>query len=149
MANPRMARDAREAFLAETHVGLFAVAEAGRGPCAVPVWYQYTPGGPVRITMGAHSKKCELLKMAGRATLCAQQEALPSKYVTVEGPVAVVDGDLAATQREMAVRYLGAKLADKYLAAYAGGLAHEVIVELHPERWWSVDFSLVTLSKPA
>jgi len=141
MSIPTMKREAREAFLADVHVGLFAVAEPGRGPCAVPVWYQYAPGGVVRMTMGASTLKVGLLRAAGRASLCVQQEALPSKYVSVEGPIRVVEGDLAALQREVAVRYLGEKLATRYLAAGATELAKEQIVELVPERWWSRDFS--------
>ena len=146
MANPTMGREAREAFLAEPHIGVFAVAEAGRGPCAVPVWYKYTPGGVVLMTMGPASRKIKLLREAGRASLCAQQENLPSKYVSIEGPAALVEADLAALQREIAVRYLGPKLAEKYLRAVAAELANEVVVELRPERWWSVDFSQLKLT---
>jgi nitroimidazol reductase NimA-like FMN-containing flavoprotein (pyridoxamine 5'-phosphate oxidase superfamily) len=140
-----MSRDEREAFLAGTHVGVFAVAEAGRGPCAVPVWYRYAPGGPVHITMGPDSRKVRLLREAGRASLCAQQEALPSKYVSVEGPVEVVQGDVAAAQREIALRYLGPKLGARYLESLADMLTHEVLVVLRPERWWSIDFSRMSL----
>lgn len=140
-----MSRDEREAFLAGTHIGVFAVAEAGRGPCAVPVWYRYAPGGPLHITMHPDSRKARLLREAGRASLCAQQEALPSKYVSVEGPVEIVSGDLAAEQREMALRYLGPKLGERYLASLASPLANEVLVLLRPERWWSIDFSRMTL----
>ena len=143
MANPTMSREAREAFLAEPHIGVLAVAETGRGPCAVPVWYKYSPGGVVLMTIGPESRKMGLLRAAGRASLCAQQEALPSKYVSIEGPVTVVDADLPGLQREIATRYLGPKLAEKYLRSGAAALASEVVIELRPERWWSVDFSSV------
>ena len=43
-----MTRSECQAFLAEVHVGILAVAEPGRGPIASPVWYGYTPGGPIR-----------------------------------------------------------------------------------------------------
>ena len=36
-----MSRSEREAFLTEVHVGIIAIAEQGRGPLAVPVWYAY------------------------------------------------------------------------------------------------------------
>jgi nitroimidazol reductase NimA-like FMN-containing flavoprotein (pyridoxamine 5'-phosphate oxidase superfamily) len=143
--NPTMTRAEREAFLADVHVGVLSVAEAGHGPCTVPVWYRYTPGDLVRITAGRDSRKIELLRTQGRASLCVQQEALPNKYVSVEGPVEVLETDVAIDQREIAVRYLGPKLAERYLASMAPGLATEVLIMLRPERWWSVDFSQLKL----
>jgi hypothetical protein len=131
--------------LADVHVGVLSVAEAGHGPCTVPVWYRYAPGDVVRITAGRDSRKIELLRTQGRASLCVQQEALPNKYVSVEGPVEVLETDVAIDQREIAVRYLGPKLAERYLASMAPGLATEVLIMLRPERWWSVDFSQLKL----
>jgi nitroimidazol reductase NimA-like FMN-containing flavoprotein (pyridoxamine 5'-phosphate oxidase superfamily) len=139
--NPTMTRSAREAFLAETHVGVLAVAETGRGPCAVPVWYRYTPGDVVRITIPPTSRKAGLLREAARASLCVQVETLPYKYVSVEGPVEVIATEVAADQREMAERYLGPRMGGQYLKAMAGALRDEMLVVLRPERWWSVDFS--------
>lgn len=135
----------REAFLADVHVGVLSVAEAGRGPCTVPVWYRYAPGDVVRITAPRESRKIQLLRAAGRASLCVQQEALPNKYVSVEGPVEIAEVDVEEDQRVIAVRYLGAKLAERYLKSMAAGLATEVLLTLRPERWWSVDFSQLTL----
>ena len=37
-----MTRAEREAFLAALHVGIISIAETGRGPLAVPIWYAYT-----------------------------------------------------------------------------------------------------------
>ena len=39
-----MSRAEREAFLADVHVGLLGVAESGRGPLVVPIWYAYENG---------------------------------------------------------------------------------------------------------
>jgi PPOX class probable F420-dependent enzyme len=141
-----MSRAEREAFLAGTHVGVLAVGEPGRGPLAVPVWYRYEPGDVVRITVPAGSRKVALLRAAGRASLCAQTETLPYRYVSVEGPVEVLDAEVEGDQREMAIRYLGAKLGARYLTATAKDRAHEVLVLLRPKRWWSVDFSRMPLS---
>jgi uncharacterized protein len=141
MANPTMSRAEREAFLADTHVGVLSVAEPGRGPLSVPVWYQYTPGDAVRVTVPGASRKVPLLRAAGRASLCVQRETVPYGYVTVEGPVEVLATDVEADQREMAERYLGPKLGARYLAATAADRQREVLVLLRPARWWSVDFS--------
>ena len=44
-----MTRDEREQFLAGVHVGVLSVASVdGGAPLAVPVWYVYQPGGPVK-----------------------------------------------------------------------------------------------------
>ena len=39
-----MTGEEREAFLADVHVGVLAIDEPGRGPLALPVWYQYDDG---------------------------------------------------------------------------------------------------------
>ena len=144
MPNPTMSADEREAFLADTHVGVFSVSDPGRGPCTVPVWYSYAPGEPIRITMAPQSRKAKLLRAVGRASLCVQREALPYKYVSVEGSIEIVEADLRALQREIAERYLGPSLAARYVAKFSE-LRDEVLVLLRPERWWSVDFSRVSL----
>ena len=145
MGNPTMSRSEREAFLAGTHVGVLAVGEPGRGPLAVPVWYRYEPGDAVRITVPGGSRKVGLLRAAGRASLCVQTETLPYQYVSVEGPVEVLDAEVESDQREMAIRYLGQKLGERYLKATAADRGNEVLVLLRPKRWWSVDFSRLAL----
>lgn len=36
-----MTKRERETFLADVHVGIISIAEQGRGPLTVPVWYAY------------------------------------------------------------------------------------------------------------
>lgn len=145
MANPTMSRPEREAFLAASHVGVFSVDEPGRGPCTTPVWYRYAPGEPIRITASPTSRKVGLLRSTGRASLCAQVESLPYRYVTVEGPVEIVETDVRSEQQEIAERYLGQRLAERYLRANAEQLSREILLLLHPEHWRSVDFSKLRL----
>ena len=45
MADFRMSKDEREAFLADVHVGVLIVERADSAPLASPVWYRYRPGG--------------------------------------------------------------------------------------------------------
>ena len=142
MANYAMTRGEREAFLADTHVAMLAVDDSGRGPFLVPVWYWYRPGGEVHVVTGGASRKVALLRKAGRASLCVQTETPPYKYVTVEGPATVVGRpDHERDVRAVAIRYLGPKMGEMYLAATA--VEHEVavLVRLMPERWQSVDFT--------
>jgi len=136
-----MSRSEREAFLAETHVAIVSIAEPDRGPLAVPVWYRYAPGGEVRFATAETSRKARLLRRAGRASLCVQTETAPYLYVSVEGPTTIEPVDFERDIREMALRYLGPRLGEAYLATtYPEGRSSELIVRLRPERWWSADF---------
>jgi PPOX class probable F420-dependent enzyme len=142
---PRMSfalsRKDREAFLAGTHVAVVSVTEAGRGPLTVPVWYRYQPGGEVRIITSGATRKIGLLRAAGRMSLCVQDEAPPFRYVSVEGPVTIEKPGSDADVREMAHRYAGKPAGDRYLDLTKDERAHEVVICLRPERWYSADFS--------
>jgi len=137
-----MTRSERDAFLAGTHVAIVSIAEEGRGPLTVPVWYSYEPGGEIRFATGPTSRKAALLRRAGRAGLCVQTETAPYQYVTVEGPVVVDPAvDFARDIRAMALRYLGQRSGAAYLATnYPDGTSGEVLVRLRPERWGTADF---------
>lgn len=139
-----MNKEERERFLAEVHVGVFAVAEEGRGPLAVPVWYAYEPGGEIAIWTGARSRKARLLEAAGRFTFCVQDENPPYRYVSVEGAVSSVEpASIAGDVRPLAYRYLGPEVAEPYLASIGGaeGVAGDVVIRMRPERWYSANFS--------
>ncbi|UCC51533.1 MAG: pyridoxamine 5'-phosphate oxidase family protein [Anaerolineaceae bacterium] len=139
-----MSKSEREQFLAGLHVGVFSVAEEGRGPLTVPVWYAYEPGGEVAIWIGAESRKAQLLQVAERFTLCVQDEQPPYRYVSVEGPVSsVAPVNLEEDVRPLAQRYLGPEAAEPYLASLGGpaGVANDILVRMRPQRWYSADFS--------
>jgi PPOX class probable F420-dependent enzyme len=133
-----MTRAERETFLAETRVGILAVQQPGHGPLAVPVWYEYAPGGAVRVVTGPDSEKARLLRAAGRASLTVQAETPPYQYVYVEGPVTLGEPDPERDIRATALRYLGEQMGQAYLTMTADQPA--VLIELRPERWRSVDF---------
>lgn len=135
-----MTETEREAFLAGPHVGVLAIERADGPPLAVPVWYGYEPGGSVEVLTSASSLKARLVRAAGRATLCAQQESLPYKYVSVEGPasITVLGGDAHAAVEAMAIRYLGEELGRAYAAD--GVADDEVRITITPERWRTVDY---------
>jgi PPOX class probable F420-dependent enzyme len=139
-----MTKQEREAFLADVHVGVISIAEPGRGPLTVPVWYSYDPGGELRVVTARTSRKGRLLARAGRFSLCAQTEAAPYKYVSVEGPiVAIEDADLERDLRPLARRYLGAQTGDRYVerARRESEQDENVLVRMRPERWLTVDFA--------
>jgi len=139
-----MTKKEREAFLADVHVAIISIADGERGPLAVPIWYDYEPGGEAWILTDRGSRKGKLLEAAGRFSLCVQTEAPPYKYVSIEGSiVAIEDYDVEKHLRPMARRYLGEQLGDSYVEQTAsdpesgGG----VLVRLRPEQWLTVDYS--------
>lgn len=134
-----MSRAEREAFLADVHVGvLTVVVSESSGPLATPVWYSYSPGGLVSVSTGATSQKVRAITAAGRCSLCAQDEAPPFKYVTIEGPAIVQPAELAE-RVAIARRYLGSEGGDAFIAATPG--ADEVMIRITPEHWRTADFS--------
>jgi nitroimidazol reductase NimA-like FMN-containing flavoprotein (pyridoxamine 5'-phosphate oxidase superfamily) len=140
----RMSREEREAFLADVHVGVLCLEEGGRGPLGVPIWYAYTPGGELWFVTERGSRKGRLLERAGRVSLCAQTEAPPYKYVSVEGPIVAIEkSDVEKHERPLAHRYLGRKGGDAYIAQTGGAdaRADSILVRVRPERWLTVDYS--------
>jgi len=136
----------REQFLAGLHVGVLSVAvkgdgEAGggRGPLAVPVWYDYQTGGQVSVITGRSSRKGRAIRAAGRMSLCAQDESPPYRYVSVEGPVVVEELD-PAERLAMARRYLGSEGGDQYVASNPDPDREGVMFRMRPEHWVSGDF---------
>jgi PPOX class probable F420-dependent enzyme len=134
-----MSRAEREAFLAEVHVGVIAVAAGpGRGPLVTPVWYSYQPGGLVSVTTGGSTNKARAIGAAGRFSLCVQDEAPPYKYVTVEGPAVIEPADLAE-RSAIARRYLGPQGGDQFIASNPS--VDDVMIRMTPEHWQAADFS--------
>lgn len=133
----------RQAFLAGVHVGVLSIPADGRGPLTCPVWYRYDEGGDVVIVTPTESRKAALLAEGVRVSLCAQDEELPPKYVTVEGPVvSVTPADVDLDIRPVAARYLGDELGNAYIdSTRAEDPRDEVVVVIRPERWLSADFA--------
>ncbi len=135
-----MSRAEREAFLAETHVAIVSIAEPGRGPLTVPVWYRYEAGGAVHFVTGARSRKARLIENAGRIGLCVQSETPPYRYVSLEGPVQIGTPDRERDVRQTAIRYLGQQMGEMYFATLAADPEPTILVTLTPERWYTVDY---------
>jgi len=132
----------REAFLAGVHVGVISIMEPGRGPLTVPIWYAYEPGGDLRVVTDRDSRKGRLLSVGSRLSLCAQSEAPPYRYVSVEGPVVSLEpAQPERDLRPLARRYLGQELGDQYVAATRSETGGSCVVRIRPERWLSVDYA--------
>ncbi|MEX0781956.1 MAG: pyridoxamine 5'-phosphate oxidase family protein [Dehalococcoidia bacterium] len=136
-----MSREEREAFLAGVHVGVVSIEDPGRGPLTAPLWYAYEDGEVVFV-IDKESRKGRLLAEGSRISLCAQTEAPPYKYVSVEGPVTLGRPDFQRHIRDIAHRYLGTAEGDSYLGGTAGeaALDGQWLVRMKPERWLTVDY---------
>lgn len=134
--------DERERFLAEKHVAVLSVADPGgqRPPASVPIWYDYVPGGLIRINTGAGSRKVRLMQQAGAVTLVVQREEPPYQYVVVE--CAVVETTSPApreVREEIAIRYLGEEDGRAFVDSLEGQTS--VLFHLRPDRWITADYS--------
>ena len=138
-----MIKQERETFLADVHIGIISIAEEGRGPPTVPIWYSYDAGGELRIMTGGESRKGRLLARAGKFSLCVQTETPPYKYVSVEGAITSSEAaDIERDLRPLARRYLGKEGGDRYVEETRNLPTHidNVLIRMRPERWLSTDY---------
>lgn len=131
----------RQEFLAAKHVGVLSVAATGgRPPASVPIWYDYTPGGNIRIMTGPSSRKARLIERSGVVTLVVQREEPPYQYVVVEGAVVDTTNPAPAdVQEAIAIRYLGEEGGRAFVRSMEG--AEEALFTIRPDRWLSADFT--------
>jgi uncharacterized protein len=130
----------RQEFLAAKHVAVLSVAADGRPPASVPMWYDYTPGGNIRVNTGASSRKAKLIERAGAVTLVVQHEEPPYKYVVVEGTVVDITKPTPLDVREaVAIRYLGDEGGRAFVKSLEG--QESVLFTIRPDRWITADFS--------
>lgn len=134
----RMTQSEKQSFLADLHVGVLAIPRGDAGPLTVPVWYDYRPGDALWFLTGPDSRKGRLLAPGVRVSLCAQTEAPPYRYVSVEGPVISIEPAGEDQLLPMAVRYLGEAAGRGYVESTRGEAT--VLVRVEPERWLAVDY---------
>ena len=131
-------------FLRDPRPAILSIPRDGKGPLSSPVWFDFEPGGDFWVLMQSDSRKGKLIQVGTCVSLCAQQEAKPYKYVSVEGPVLAIkiyglDTDLLA----MASRYLGEPGGAQYVETMRDKFAqgNGIKVTIKPERWLSLDYS--------
>jgi PPOX class probable F420-dependent enzyme len=130
----------RQKFLAAKHVGVLSVAADDRPPATVPIWYDYTPDGNIRISTGASSRKAKLIERAGAVTLVVQREEPPYQYVVVEGTVVDTTKPTPLDVREaIAIRYLGEEGGRAFVRSLEG--QDSVLFTIRPDRWITADFT--------
>ena len=133
--------DERRRFLEDKRVGVLSVAaDNGRPPASVPIWYDYTPDGHIRVNTGTASRKTRLIEQAGAVTLVVQREEPPYQYVVVEGTVVDTTTPAPADVREaVAIRYLGEEGGRAFVESM--GDIPNTLFTVRPDRWLTADFS--------
>lgn len=135
-----LAVEERQAFLAEPHVAALAVNDvAGRGPLTVPIWYQYAPGEDIWIVTTAGSRKARRIAAAGRFSLMVERVRPTVRYVSVEGPVVMIEPGGEAEHLELAMRYLPEEKARAHVAMAVENFGPQEVIHLRPEHWLSAD----------
>ncbi len=122
----------REAFVQRPLPATIATVDAKGRAHAVPVIYLYEDGKFLVITE-RHSPKVRNAAQTGRATLCIDDRPA-FRYVTVEGPVAVMDPLDYETRLRLHTHYRGPEAALK--ATADGGHERMVALVITPERWY-------------
>jgi Pyridoxamine 5'-phosphate oxidase len=112
---------------------VLTVEAPDRAPIASPLWYTVEPDGAITFSVGAASQKTRLLRAARRATLCAQSEEPPYRYVSVSGAIDDLGPASDEARRERAHRYLGAELGEAYHLSTRE--EPDMTFALRPERW--------------
>lgn len=138
-----MTAQEREAYLADVHVAVLCVADdLGRAPLAVPIWYDYRPGGEISLITGRGSRKTALIRAAGRVTVSVQSADMPYRYASAEGPVTAIEESVTVEQRwELARRYLGPEGADAYIESTRGDTGQMLRILMRPEHWLTRDYT--------
>jgi uncharacterized protein len=131
----------RQEFLAAKRVAVLSVAASdGRPPASVPIWYDYTPDGNIRVNTGASSRKAKLIERAGVVTLAVQREEPPYQYVVVEGTVVETTTPAPLDVREaIAIRYLGEEGGRAFVRSMHS--QDSALFTIRPDRWITADFS--------
>ena len=130
-----LSRYNREQFLAEPHIAALSVmADSGRGPFTLPIWYHYSPGGEAWILTEAESKKARLIQEAARFSLMVNRIMPTNRYVSVEGPVSRIIPQTPDLLLEITQRYLPDEQVQGYLDL-AATFGRQIVIFLRPQRW--------------
>lgn len=137
----KLSETEREQFLAAKHVAVLSVeADDGRPPASIPIWYDYTPGGNIRINTSPSTRKAKLIERAGAVTLVVQHEEPPYQYVIVEGTVVETTSPSPTDVREaIAIRYLGEEGGRAFVKNFEPD--DTVLFAVRPDRWLTADFT--------
>lgn len=132
MAYHRMTEAEVHAFLTAepARPGVLGTTRKDGRPHLAPVWFVVDDDGSILFNTGADTVKGRTLRKTGYAALTVQDDRAPFSFVTVQGPVEIID-DLEEVRRWAAViggRYMGADRAEEYGAR--NGVPGELLIRM-------------------
>ena len=126
----------RDAFLAETRLGVLTTIGGGGMPVAVPVWYEWD-GERARVFSNATSAKIRRLERDPRASLLVTNVVgEPEYWVAIDGTIAVRREGAVELAERLAARYWDLRDPDRAAAVqlWRDHPAALVLLELTPAR---------------
>jgi PPOX class probable F420-dependent enzyme len=118
-------------FLAEANVAILSTVDRRGRPHAAPIWYLYEDGALV-ISTGRGSQKHKNIEANREISVVVDRRTLPYFAVMLSGEAEIGPPLTEAKRREMAVRYLGEKMAERYLERTAG--SDSITITLKPRK---------------
>ncbi|MFV0254193.1 MAG: PPOX class F420-dependent oxidoreductase [Beutenbergiaceae bacterium] len=111
--------------------GILGTTRADGRPHLAPIWFLLDESGDVCFTTGAETIKGRTLRKQSYAVLTVQDDQPPFSFVTVQGPVQIID-DLAEV-RHWATRIGGHYMGEDRAEAFGArnGVPGELLVRLH------------------
>ncbi len=97
--------EVRDAFLAETRIGVLTTLDESGWPISVPVWFEWD-GSQARIFTTPTSRKMRRLARDPRASLLISNEVgQPEYWVAIDGKVEIREEGAAELAKRLADRY--------------------------------------------
>jgi PPOX class probable F420-dependent enzyme len=122
--------DDREVFLSEANVAVLATVDRRGKPHGAPVWYLYRDGVFV-LSTGRGSQKHRNVEANPEVTLVVDRRTLAYYAVMARGRAEIGDPLTDAERRELAVRYLGEDLGNRYVERTSGQDAITIRIRPH------------------
>ena len=97
--------EAREAFLAETRLGMLSTLRDDGAPIAVPVWFEWDGRHARRFTTAGPGKVERLARDARASLLVAARLDEPEAWVAIDGSIDVLEEGAAELAERLAKRY--------------------------------------------
>ena len=131
-----MTKAERNAFLAETRLGILSTLDGRGDPVAVPVWFEWD-GTDVRLFSFANAPKVARLRNHPRASLLVVNHVHQKEgWVAFDGAVTISGDGVMPLAERLAARYwdLGDPARAKELALWRAMASRACVLTLRPER---------------
>lgn len=121
----------RDAFIREANVAVLATVDSRGRAHGAPVWYLYKDAVFI-ISTGRGSQKHRNVEANPDITLVIDRRTIPYYAVMARGAAEIGEALTDSERHQMAVRYLGEEMGDRYVERTAGQDA--ITIRLRPRR---------------